>query len=222
MDALEAATPYDACHSELMTHGSTGGGSTAGTLRIQPRSTYERNVMSTMQIDRTTTSLLQEGGCWRLDLTRSRAEFRVKHLWGLATVTGHFEDFDGALTVGPDGELEIELDIDAESVATRNLQRDTHLRSADFFDVANHPLVHFSSKRIVAEESGRRLHVVGELEAAGRRVPIELGAELQVRGDELEIRATTKVDQRRLGMAWSRLGVRSPAVLDVSALLVRQ
>jgi polyisoprenoid-binding protein YceI len=177
--------------------------------------------MSTIPIDRRTAPFLEGGSCWQLDLVRSRAEFRVKHLWGLATVTGYFEDFGGALTVAADGELEIELRIDAESVATGNLQRDAHLRSTDFFDVANHPLVHFSSYRIVAAESGRRLHVVGELEAAGRRVPLELDADVQIRGDELEIEATTAVDQRRLGMTWNRLGVRSPAVLVVSAVLVR-
>jgi polyisoprenoid-binding protein YceI len=176
--------------------------------------------MSTITVDRPAAGLVP-GSCWELDLARSCVEFHVKHFWGLATVKGHFEDFVGALTVAADGRLEIVLEIEAESLATGNVRRDAHLRSADFFDADNHPRVRFHSTRILDEDAGK-LDVMGELEAAGRRVPLDFGAEISERGDELECEATTHVDQWELGMTYRRFGIRPPARLHVSARLRRQ
>jgi polyisoprenoid-binding protein YceI len=60
----------------------------------------------------------------------------------------------------------------------------------------------------------------GQLEAAGGSVPVALDATVREEGDELEIEATTTVDQRELGMAFSPLGmIRTPAALHVKARL---
>lgn len=58
--------------------------------------------------------------------------------------------------------------IDADSVNTNNARRDKHLRSADFFDTANHPQVRFVSQ--LATLDGGRLKVRGELHAAGNSI----------------------------------------------------
>lgn len=84
-----------------------------------------------------------KGGRWRLDPTRSRVEFHVRHFYGLMTVKGRFDRFEGTLDL--DAAPTIELTIDADSLDTKNRQRDKHLRSADFFDVTNHPQVRFAS-----------------------------------------------------------------------------
>jgi polyisoprenoid-binding protein YceI len=84
---------------------------------------------------------------WTADPSRTTVEFEVEHLCGLHTVRGRFRRFDGSYVVGPAGQ-EIELTIDAASVDTGIAARDRHLRSADFFDVAEHPLVRFTSTRI--------------------------------------------------------------------------
>ena len=76
-------------------------------------------------------------GGWRIDPTRSSVEFRTPTLWGLATVDGRFERYDGSLDLQQNPA--IELMIDAASLSTKNSFRDRHLRSADFFDVENHP-----------------------------------------------------------------------------------
>ncbi len=74
---------------------------------------------------------------WRIDPSRSRIEFRTPTFWGLVTVRGRFEHYDGTLDLRH--EPAVELTIDASSLDTNNNKRDKHLRSPHFFDVDNHP-----------------------------------------------------------------------------------
>ena len=158
---------------------------------------------------------------WNADPTRTTIEFEVEHLWGLHTVRGRFRGFDGAYIVGPAG-TEIELTIEAASIDTGIAARDRHLRSADFFDVDEHPHVRFRSTRVTGLGSGD-VHVSGDLEAAGVVVPIAFDASVRVIDGELELEATTTVDQRRFGMSEGPLrNVRPPAKLHVQARLVRE
>ena len=100
--------------------------------------------------------------------------------------------------------------------------RDRHFRLADFFDVAEHPLVRFTSTRVNGLGDGR-VHVSGELEAAGARVPVAFDASVRVIDGELELEATTTVDQRRIGMSQGPLrSVRPTAKLHVQTRLVRE
>jgi polyisoprenoid-binding protein YceI len=157
---------------------------------------------------------------WTVDPTLTTVEFEVEHLWGLHTVHGRFDRFDGSYVDGPAGP-EIELTIDAASVDTGNARRDEHLRSWDFFDVVANPQVRFTSTRVTGMGDGH-VHVSGDLEAAGTSVPLEFDASVRMIGGELAIEATTTVDQRRFGMSEGPLGnVRPPTMLHVRARLVR-
>jgi len=148
----------------------------------------------------------------------SSVEFSVKSFWGLVTVLGRFDRFDGRYETGPGGAT-IELTIDADSLDTGNSTRDEHLRSSGFFHIAEHPQVRFASTRV--HDVGRGiLHVVGRLEAAGRSALLEFPATVRRVGNELEIEATTTVDQRQLGMSTGTLGmIRRPVTLHVNARL---
>ncbi len=158
---------------------------------------------------------------WAVDSGETFVEFAVKTFWGLMTVHGRFDRFDGSYEVGPDGTM-IELTIDADSLDTGHATRDRHLRSTDFFHVAAHPRVRFTSTR-VHHVSGEALHVVGHLKAAGNVVELEFPAFVRQLGDALEIEATTTIDLRRLGMSTGRLGmIRPPATLYVTARLTRR
>jgi polyisoprenoid-binding protein YceI len=92
-------------------------------------------------------------GEWALDPDNSRAEFAVKHFWGLVTVRGHFNEIAGELSIDPAGAVAGELRIDAASLDTGNKQRDKHLRSADFFGAEEHLQGRFQALRRAA---GRR------------------------------------------------------------------
>jgi polyisoprenoid-binding protein YceI len=155
---------------------------------------------------------------WIVNGDETSVAFAVKTFWGLMTVHGHFDRFDGGYEVGPGG-TRIELTIDADSLDTGHATRDKHLRSSDFFHVAEHSQVRFTSTR-VDHMTSELLHVVGHLEAAGKVVPLEFAATVRPVDDALEVEATTTVDQRQFGMSSGRLGmIRQPATLHVKARL---
>jgi polyisoprenoid-binding protein YceI len=114
-------------------------------------------------------------GRWVIDPTHSTIGVTGQHL-GLSKVHGRFRSFSGEIVVGdPLAESFCEARIDADSIDTGNEQRDEHLRSADFLDVASHPVVGYRSTRIEPAGPGRWV-VHGRLELAGttRDVPLEL------------------------------------------------
>jgi polyisoprenoid-binding protein YceI len=87
---------------------------------------------------------------WKIDSTHSDIQFKVKHLM-ISTVTGHFETFDlEAETSTGDfstaGQIVFTADID--SINTKNEDRDAHLKSADFFNAAEHPQLRFEGNKI--------------------------------------------------------------------------
>jgi polyisoprenoid-binding protein YceI len=173
--------------------------------------------MSTIPTDATDGRGIQHTR-WRIDPERSSLEFHVRQMWGLATVKGRFERYAGTLDL--DAQPSIELTIEADSLNTNNAKRDEHLRSADFFDTANHPQVRFVSQ--LATLDGDRLNVRGDLHAADKSIPLELEGSIRSDGDELAIDVTTFADHRALGMTWNRLGMmRTPSKLIVRGRLVR-
>jgi polyisoprenoid-binding protein YceI len=174
--------------------------------------------MTTHLIDSPTTPSVDEGH-WRLDPERSGIEFHVPNFYGLMTVKGRFASYDGTLELS--AHPAVQLTIDAGSLDTKHAKRDKHLRSADFFDVERHPYVRFTSSSATAD--GDSLKVRGQLDVAGRQIPLELDAAVHVIDGELEVEAVAYADQRELGMTWSPLGmVRAPSKLTVRARLIRE
>jgi polyisoprenoid-binding protein YceI len=157
---------------------------------------------------------------WTTDPGRTTIEFEVEHLWGLHAVRGRFQSFSGVYAVDQSGSS-IELTIDAASVDTGCAARDRHLRSRDFLHAEQHPQVRFTSTRITGIGSGR-VRVAGELEAAGRGVPLAFDASVRLVDADLEFEATATVDQSRFGMVEGPLGnVRRPMTVRVKTRLVR-
>jgi polyisoprenoid-binding protein YceI len=157
-------------------------------------------------------------GTWRLDPARSSVEFHVPHFYGLMTVKGRFDRYEGRLDLSSPSP--VELVIEAESVDTNQKRRDKHLRSNDFFDAANHPQIRFNAD--TAKLDGDTIRSRGKLQAAGKQIPLDVDAIVKSDGDEIEIEATALADQRALGMTWSPLGItRSPSKLIVRGRLVR-
>jgi polyisoprenoid-binding protein YceI len=157
-------------------------------------------------------------GTWRLDPTRSSIEFHVRHFYGFMTVKGRFDRYQGTLNLS--AHPAVELVIEADSLDTRQKQRDKHLRSDDFFDVANHPQVRFEADDATLD--GDTLKVRGLLSAAGKQIPLDVDATIRPDGDAFAIEASALADHRELGMTWSPMGIlRAPSKLIVRGRLVR-
>ncbi len=94
------------------------------------------------------TAISIQPGTYTIDPAHSEVSFRVRHL--LTKVTGHFRVFSGTITVdrASVGNSKVEFQIDAASIDTATADRDTHLKSADFFDVEKFPHLTFTSEQV--------------------------------------------------------------------------
>lgn len=146
---------------------------------------------------------------WKIDPAHSEIEFKVKHLM-ITNVTGHFGEYDATLTASKEdfSDARIEFEADVNSVSTKNSQRDEHLKSADFFDAANHPKVSFKSTE-VKKKDAENFVLKGDLTIRGTTRPVELNVEYagitvdpygQTKaGFEL----TGKINRKDFGLTWS-------------------
>jgi polyisoprenoid-binding protein YceI len=162
-------------------------------------------------------------GVWEIDPGASRLEFRVKHFWGAMTVRGRFGAVSGRIEVAATGAVSGTIQAEVASVDTGNVSRDKHLRSADFFDAANHPAVVFSMDQLVpiADDT---LRATGVLMAVGRSQSIAFDARLtEPTAERVTVDGEISVNRRAdFGMTWSPLGMASStAVLVIHAVLVR-
>src|SRR5260221_480093 len=153
---------------------------------------------------------------------RERAAAQVLQGGDVARPEGRGEARRGAGTVAPGGAVTGQLVIDAASLSTGNKQRDKHLRSADFFDVARHPRVVLSVRRATLSDAGT-LNAEGTFEAAGVAEPVSFTADIvDASPGRVTLRAQFTIDRSRFGMTWSPLRISSlQATGSVTATFTR-
>ncbi len=156
---------------------------------------------------------------WQIDPTHSSAEFAVRHMM-VATVKGVFKGLSGRVELD-EASLEnstVEAEIDAASVDTGVPDRDTHLRSPDFFDAASYPKIRFRSLAVEPDDSDRG-RLLGELTVRGVTRPVTLDVEYlgEVKDPWGNRRrgyvAETTLNRKDFGMTWNM-------VLDTGGVLV--
>jgi polyisoprenoid-binding protein YceI len=146
-------------------------------------------------------------GTWSLDPAHTTIGFTARHL--MSKVRGTFNEFDGRITTTTDPlESTIEVTIKASSISTNNAQRDTHLRSADFFDPETGGDLTFRSTGI--RRDGDEYVISGDLTVNGVTRPVDLQAEflgadvspfggMTVLGAE----ATTSINRHDFNVNWN-------------------
>jgi polyisoprenoid-binding protein YceI len=161
-------------------------------------------------------------GEWVLDPRESSIRLKSRSMWGLAPVNGVFREVSGNGTVSPDGEVSSTVTVAAASIDTKNPRRDTHLRSADFFDSANHPDITFTADGI--RLSGHGVAVTGALTVRGRTRPLSFDAAAAVHGDgEIWLDAEVHVNRAGFGLTWNQMGMASMNnTLTIHAVFTRR
>ncbi len=116
---------------------------------------------------------------WKIDPAHSQIQFSVRHMM-ISTVRGEFESFEGTIDFDQNNpeNSKVYVEIDASSINTRENDRDNHLRSADFFNVEQHPTIVFKSKRVepTSKNKGR---IIGDLTIVGVTKEVVVDVELE-------------------------------------------
>jgi polyisoprenoid-binding protein YceI len=148
---------------------------------------------------------------WTIDRAHSAAHFAVRHMM-VSTVRGDMGKITGTVNFDPKqpAAASIEASIDVAGIDTREPARDTHLKSADFFDVANFPAMTFKS-RSIDPVAGGGYRVVGDLTIRGVMKEVVLSVEplrpaiTDQRGaTRTGTTATATINRQDFGVKWNR------------------
>ncbi len=157
---------------------------------------------------------------WNIDPVHTTAEFKVRHMM-ISNVKGQFTGVKGVLTLDEQDitKSHVEASIDAASINTREPDRDTHLKSADFLDVEKFPTLTFASTRITRTGEGES-EVEGDLTIHGVTRKVEFAVEGPTPptkdpwgNTRIGWTATTKINRRDFGLHWN-------AALEAGGILV--
>jgi len=173
-------------------------------------------------------------GHWVLDPSHSSVSFSVRHLM-VSKVRGQFTTFDAELVTAPNPlDSTISATVDLSSIDTGSPDRDAHIRSADFFDVDQHPTLSYRSTAI--RRDGDSFVVDGELTLHGVTRPVPLA--LEVNGFQHaspfgDVRAgfsaTTEINRKDFGIEFNMplegggvvIGDKVQIALEIEAILDR-
>ncbi|WP_243225023.1 YceI family protein [Microbacterium sp. CIAB417] len=156
-------------------------------------------------------------GTWTLDPAHSEVTFSVRHMM-ISKVRGTF-GVKSATLIAPENPLEatVTASVDVNSVDTKDEGRDTHLRSADFFDVENHPTMEFVSTGARVEDGD--FFVDGDLTIRGITKPVSFAFDFGGFGQDpwgnykAGASASTTINREDFGLTWN-------AALETGGVLV--
>ena len=145
---------------------------------------------------------------WNLDITHANVDFAVKHM-AISTVRGSFAVFNGSGETNEAGmPTSVQMEIDAASISTNNEQRDGHLKSPDFFDVANFPKISFTATKITGTPS--ELTIVGDLTIRRVTKSVTLTGELSSAMKDpwglqrCSLEVSGKIKRSEFGLTWNQ------------------
>ena len=154
-----------------------------------------------VQQDTTTT--------WQIDPKHSLVEFSIKHMM-ITTVRGRFGAVSGTIVENSAdlGRSQVQVEIDATSIDTREAQRDGHLKSPDFLDVEQYPTIAFKSSAVIPGK-GDEFELVGDLTIHGVTRPVTLrvergGTGVTPYGQHVSgFSAHTTISRKDFGLTWN-------------------
>ncbi|GGP81752.1 YceI family protein [Saccharothrix coeruleofusca] len=165
-------------------------------------------------------------GTWAIDPVHSDVSFVIRHL-GVSKVRGHFGSVEGQIVTAENPlESTVTATIHADSIDTKNEQRDAHVKGEDFLHVEQYPTLTFTSTGVRAE--GEQFFIDGDLTLRGVTKPVSLELEPNGFGDGFEgakvagFSATTEINRRDFGVtggaAGAVVGDKVKIVLEIEAV----
>jgi polyisoprenoid-binding protein YceI len=143
-------------------------------------------------------------GDWRVG-PASSVGFSHKSMWGLLTPRGTFTGMTGEVHITDDGYVSGKLTVDTGSITTRYDRLTTHLLSADFFDVANHPTIDFVAHS-VCPDGPDRATINGDLTILANTQHISFPVQTRLEHpNEVAVTGSTKLDRNDYGMSFDKL-----------------
>ena len=171
---------------------------------------------------------------WAYDASHAKIGFSISH-FGISETEGKFTKFDGTvLSDRPDfSDARIDFTIDVNSINTEDAKRDTHLRSADFFDVAKYPQIVFKSKSL-KPVGNNKYKLTGDFTMHG--ITREITLDVAYRGTVIDPYKNTKagfkisgaIDRTKYGLTWNgtlaagELLVGNEVMLDINIELLKK
>jgi polyisoprenoid-binding protein YceI len=159
-----------------------------------------------------------EPAVYKVDADHSGVNFSIRHF--VSNVSGRFRDFDGVIKYDPQNPAasSVGFTIRAASIDTTNNDRDEHLRSKDFFEVAKYPTLTFASTRVVPRDAAT-LEVTGNLTMHGvtREItfPVQLlGTMRAPQGEKAGFEAAFTLNRKEFGINWNNLLDSGPMLGD--------
>jgi polyisoprenoid-binding protein YceI len=110
-------------------------------------------------------------GNYRIDAAHSGAFFEVGHMGGISRFMGRFNDISGDLVVDAPEKSRIKVDIKTDSVDSNHEGLDKHLKSPDFFNAVQFPVLNFTSTAVTLTPAGEGT-VAGNLTLRGVTKPV--------------------------------------------------
>lgn len=151
-----------------------------------------------------------DASTWKIDPDHSHLGFQVRHLM-IANVYGTFTHFTGNVQLDDQDitKSSVTVAIDTTSINTNVTKRDTHLKSADFFDVAKYPTMTFVSKKVIKTGSDS-LDIIGDLTLHGVTRQVTLHATVPAKiskdpwgGLRRGAFASTTINRTDFGLLWN-------------------
>lgn len=157
---------------------------------------------------------------WVIDPMHSEVEFKVKHLV-ISTVTGRFQQFNAEAIADKDDftNVQVNFTADAKSITTNNDQRDTHLRSDDFFNTDKYPEITFRSREF--KKTGDDTYkLIGDLTIRDVTKPVELDVEYggiatdPYGNTKAGFEVTGNINRKDYGLKWNAITEAGSAVVS--------
>ena len=174
--------------------------------------------MTNTPFDPATTVIEDIAGDYTLDAAHSRLGFSARHAM-VTTVRGAFKEFEGTAhvdTANP-ANSKVEVTIKTDSIDTGVADRDAHLRSADFFEIEQHPDITFTSTNV--ERDGDEWTITGDLTIKGNTLPVSIpfestgSARDPFGNDRIGFEGQTTISRKDWGLTWN-------AALETGGFLV--